>query len=112
MSKEIEEGNKLIAEFMGLHFHKTGWVDARHIDGNYECPELKYHYSWDWLMPVVEKIESLEDGRFITTIETGYCVISDNGENAIVEMQSDETKIENTRLAVIKFIEWLNEQTI
>ena len=56
---EILEGNKIIAEFMGLHFHKRGWVDAQHIDGNYECEELKYHSSWDCIMPVVEKIEAL-----------------------------------------------------
>lgn len=50
------EGNKLIAEFMGLKFHKIGWVDDQHIDGNYECVELKYHSSWDWQIPVYSKL--------------------------------------------------------
>ncbi len=51
--KNIEENNKLIAEFMN--------VDHVDIDQAYEdYGELKYHTSWDWLMPVVEKIESLE----------------------------------------------------
>jgi len=45
--------NKLIAMFMG---------DIRLVDDNVSftknCPvnELQYHISWDWLMPVVQKI--------------------------------------------------------
>ena len=38
--------NKLIAEFMNHGFH-----DGRHRSFD----ELKYHESWDWLMPVVSK---------------------------------------------------------
>lgn len=45
--------NKLIAEFMG--------VDQVDIDyAINEHGQLKYHSSWDWLMPVVEKIYSLD----------------------------------------------------
>ena len=61
------ESNKLIAEFMGME-------NERHSDGRYlfttDIDELKgadtrfweqlyFHVSWDWLIPVVEKIESL-----------------------------------------------------
>ena len=57
--------NKLIAEFMGME-------NERHSDGRYlfttDIDELKgadtrfweelyFHVSWDWLMPVVQKIE-------------------------------------------------------
>jgi len=47
--------NKLIAEFMGVVFHddKNQYYNA---DGLYIGLELQYHTSWDWLMPVVEKI--------------------------------------------------------
>ena len=42
------EENKLIAEFMG--------VDQVDIDTWLETsPNLKYHTSWDWLMPVISK---------------------------------------------------------
>lgn len=70
------EDNKLIAEFMGLKNHlKNQGVTKVLIDGDehiqdWECYdverdmimtpiEMKYHTSWDWLMPVIEKIESL-----------------------------------------------------
>jgi hypothetical protein len=34
--------NKLIAEFMGMEEHLT-------------LSQMRYHTSWDWLMPVVDK---------------------------------------------------------
>ena len=40
--------NTLIAEFMGLN------ID-RGVQSDYMEHELKYHTSWDWLMPVIEK---------------------------------------------------------
>tara|TARA_R100000808_G_scaffold10659_1_gene28155 strand:- start:5232 stop:5597 length:366 start_codon:yes stop_codon:yes gene_type:complete len=44
----MEKTNKLIAEFMG--------VDEVDIDcAIEEYGQLKYHTSWDWLMPVAEK---------------------------------------------------------
>jgi len=42
------EGNQLINEFMKNKSPKIVW------------PECYYHNSWDWLMPVVEKIENLK----------------------------------------------------
>lgn len=58
-----EYGNRLIAEYMGGVFHKdmpslleTPIISP--VSGNYiTCiDKLKYHSSWDWLMPVVIKI--------------------------------------------------------
>ena len=61
----MEASNKLIAEFMGV---KTITIDRlksilkqNREDGFISTPqaytldELKYHTSWDWLMPVIEK---------------------------------------------------------
>ena len=65
----IEEGNKLIAEFMGYIWEEKyngyykpnpkwtvngkvkSWIEK--IDGE---SSLKYHSSWDWLYPVIKKI--------------------------------------------------------
>ena len=48
------EGNKLIAEFMQKGSKSLGIYD---FDGcHYRLDELKFHSSWDWLMPVLKKI--------------------------------------------------------
>ena len=47
-SIEILEGNKLIAEFLN-----------QKLPSNSDFDIYLYHSSWDWLIPVVEKIESL-----------------------------------------------------
>tara|TARA_Y100000310_G_scaffold182017_1_gene182037 strand:- start:155 stop:415 length:261 start_codon:yes stop_codon:yes gene_type:complete len=46
----MKNNNKLIAEFMGLNIDKG-------VQADYMEHELKYHKSWDWLRPVVIKIE-------------------------------------------------------
>ena len=54
-SVDIKEGNKLIAEFMLRDedlYQYTG--------DNNKYKSCKYHSSWDWLMPVVEKITSID----------------------------------------------------
>lgn len=74
--KEIEKNNRLIAEFMGWKEKESGYypisvikiVDEYQIDddcenyhGQYvgDLPLKVYHISWDWLMPVVDKIENI-----------------------------------------------------
>ena len=54
--------NKLIAEFMGLQFSKGEYYRPLYNSGDW-IPEneLQYHTSWDWLMPVVQKVSSLCD---------------------------------------------------
>ena len=56
--------NKLIAEFMGYTFADYDLGGLHYlIDGNYvEYNSLQYHTSWDWLMPVLVKIEKIEVG--------------------------------------------------
>lgn len=44
-----QENNKLIAEFMGMQDYQEM--------GEYVTPN--YNTSWDWLMPVVEKIRTI-----------------------------------------------------
>jgi len=70
--KEILEGNKLIAEFMvgceiieGTVIRKTKYYNfPDHCSTKYLISDMKFHSSWDWLMPVVEKIEPLSSGEF------------------------------------------------
>ena len=67
------KNNKLIAEFMGLENPFNEITDAtlyryKSVDekGEFqfdiELHEMRYHVSWDWLMPVCQKIDKyLED---------------------------------------------------
>ena len=41
-----QEANKLIAEFLG--------------NGHRHTSQDKYHTSWDWLMPVIDKLKSID----------------------------------------------------
>ena len=109
--KTIEEGNKLIAEFMGAKndisdiyylpefghyfnsYGQTEWSDCFRLN------ELKYCSSWDWLMPVVEKIE-----KTYAYVNIKGCAVN---ISTIVET-SAPTKIEAVWHACVEFIEWYN----
>ena len=89
--KEIIEGNKLIAEFMNLKYinwndecmlwtHKSFIEDFTDVnnfskdskfDWENSLPQSKnlyYNTSWDWLMPVVEKIEVLGSSTIMNRV--------------------------------------------
>ncbi len=71
--------------------------------------EIHYNTSWDWLMPVVEKIESLGYG---VTIGMGiYCVIQDDWKESGIEIHklTDNNKLLCTYEAVVEFIKWYHE---
>jgi hypothetical protein len=111
----ITESNKLIAEFMGVlggnpyeypQFERLvdtgsgyGWSDL------YNHTQLKYHTSWDWLMPVVEKIEGM---GFYVRIAGEDCTISKNSKFSAITTFSGMKK-EATYKAVVEFIKWCNE---
>jgi len=111
------ENNKLIAEFMGIESFKDSLASLN--DGKINISkdvyeQAKYHTSWDWLMPVVEKIESIifdENNSFNVTIgSTIYCVIQDsNGECYDMTYDGEKTKLLVVYKAIVEFIKWYNE---
>lgn len=129
--KEQQESNKLIAQFMGGKIthtkdyemphgsHSTGtieyWDGIRSVptDG-YEDAKMGifgYNWSWDWLMPVVEKIESLGTGYVMT--ENNKCEIvitlDNKGKKHFSNRFIENSKIESTYLGVVEFIKWYNQ---
>ena len=55
--------NKLIAEFMGFHRTEKGYIVGGLGNGTFGfAEELMFHTSWDWLKPVVDKIEQVNEG--------------------------------------------------
>ena len=96
------KSNKLIAEFMGMTYgdpNDDSVMIKMTSQGNKVVPieSMKYHSSWDWLMPVCRKIdEKLSDNR----LNLGYfdeCLTSNDLE---VRFQ-----------AVVEFINQLNKQS-
>ena len=108
------ELNSLIADFMGLR--KCIKAEIAHCyrikDMAYAPSMMKYHTSWEWLMPVVEKIEYL---GFDCLIGLNTCTIIKNGRSYnefesthIVNETSRISKIQGTCIDIGKFIEWHN----
>lgn len=122
------ENNKLIAEFMGLkpiEVFGSYSISKDQVSVNCKteseafesfCKSTKYHLDWNWLMEVVEKIESivwehLNDTSFNVTIgATLYCVIQDNNGGVIEIIGEGKSKIESVYIACVEFIKWYNKQ--
>lgn len=108
-----EEGNKLIAEFMEVEgtwddiLKATRWVSKIPFTQNgYVISHLlKYHLSWDWLLPVLIKIESLGYRWEIGMAEDSpihYCKVWSIGKVKGI------SPIDATWGAIIEFIKWYN----
>jgi len=137
--QEIEEGNKLIAEFEGMVYtnddpkaYPQGYMFSKEL-GAITVSDLQYHESWDWLMPVVEKIgditipAGLVSEPWPTDVHYGInktCTMFSIGDNSLFISDSGiqkngvenikewkntkETTLTRTWLAVVAFIKWHN----
>lgn len=135
INEEIIDGNVLIANFMFPDLQKeiddgnvildgNLWVKATMISKDYSM--LKYHCDWNWLMEVVDKIESIEDRNLAVKLENGgswgqnlfSIVIASNTANICgdagytkydeFKTNGGSSKIEAVWLTVIDFIDWYN----
>lgn len=128
---------RLISKFMGwtTHIRTNHWIstDVEEYD-NIKLPErlswindgyiniksAEFDKSWDWLMPVVEKIQSIyeTDEYFgvlidictthvkISIVEEGFTTTIDL---KFLDGQEPITKTEAVCQAVVEFIEWYND---
>ena len=103
------ENNKIIAKFMGATLTKDLQIMYPVYEGDSSyVKDLKYHLDWNWLMEVVEKIESLGYKVDISKWENSqYCGIYLNGKK--ISGNETNTKIEAVYNACLEFIKWYNE---
>lgn len=133
---DTTKGNKLIAEFMGgilsnvpnlINLPQNKGESLIHCvkgseelpNGTYSlhrCNELKYHFSWSWLMSTIDIIEKIDEGIYDVSILQDGTIISDWTEGKLIVAHTRSShdfpdKISGTYGAVIKFIEWHNENS-
>lgn len=103
--EEIIEGDEIIAIFQGgrKSFDKEDgepFFVFDTPDGRTGCflSELKYHSSWDWLMPVMAKINNTPEYYSVYIPR----ILSDMG------IEINPLFIENTWGDIVEFIKWYN----
>jgi len=126
--------NKLIAEFVGLKLSPMPsvvnpkiveaeiWMgkffdENPHLVNYYSCvyfprtDELKFNSSFDWLMPVVEKIERIFNDDYIhSTIKDNQADLrSSNGNFSFRSSKSCVNKFTAVLDVVMQFVEWYNQ---
>lgn len=120
--------NELIAEFMGIGTDKIMPISFLRVYdhpvyGETNYTGLHYRTSWDWLMPVVEKIaqhvyETIEENngyKNVTHTDRAYprtfAMLDNNGKWMVrinrMSLEQESTLIEATYKAVV---EWIKQQ--
>lgn len=116
--QEVLNGKKSIAEFMGgkEDYYPKGLPKGTEFAGALEnhLENFDYDKDWNWIMPVVEKIAEDYDFRITwmpTALAVTYIDRPDVSEGEITSM-GGMTAIENTFVAVVRFIEWYNTKSV
>ena len=90
--------NKLIAEFMGLYpLSRASFISDKNQEYYESLSELKYHTSWDWLMPVIHRI------RDWVNVDMGFEEFDDWREN-FKQIDPYNYNLEQCYKAVVEFI--------
>lgn len=109
-----QESNILIADFMGaITVDKDGNIKE-------DINKLRYNTCWDWLMPVVEKIESLFNEALIFAIHDSRAHIRADSQASLAYNIPDipecysgflDSKIGAVYDTCIQFIQWYNQHS-
>lgn len=115
----MEEKNKLIDIFMDSKGCWTSYKDQWGVEiyGDRKTPN-SYNTSWELLMPVIEKIVTLNNPntRYASTIDVfigqNSCSIEYNGyeSGTITDQQSFISTKDAVYQAVLKFIDWYEQE--
>lgn len=114
-NEEVKEGNKLIANspFSNKSLREAIERDLKNHGEIYAYGGIMYHSSWDWLMPVVEKIEKHGCIVEIWLSNAKGCRITkvlSKTKSWSAPVESNNT-IEAVYQAVVEFIKWFNQQS-
>ena len=110
--KNIVENNKLFAEFLGYSQPHPDYPNTTYwYKKDYQpLTILLFHSDWNWLMRVVEKIESL---GYTVTIAGVMCKVTKvlDLENSIVSyvLGDKSRKLELIYTTMVEFVKWHNK---
>ena len=72
--------------------------------------DLIFHSDWNWLMEVVEKIETINDNEFIVEISDCMCEITGFEDNPYFKITAcGGDKKDSVYNACLQFVSWYNE---
>ena len=112
----INDSNELIANFMGgvsgPPFYTLDTWDIPGMPGYQHV--LHYDSSWDWLMPVLDKMHKDFNVSYLLAPCSGkrfYCHLESERHDTFKYCKSTEadTLLEATYNSIIEFINWWNE---
>lgn len=130
-TEEKIEGNELIAKFVGavINKHYTNEltycfqkhnVPTEHSSYNWSIRSMQYHSSWEWLFPIIDKINGMGKEYSIAifktyislTVEKGGKVYKDFSFAHSEYITSEQIGKEAAFKLLVKFIKWYNEQQV
>lgn len=126
--KTIKENNRLIAEFMGGELiypntcnygvfkfsakdkHKLTYTTEPTTENGIAEGFLRFNSSWDWLMPVVEKIEGLgyTTEKNYQRVDRDWQFLITRRSNILFQEFNNDSRIACYD-AIVNFIEWYNK---
>lgn len=112
----IESNNKLIAEFIGLPYIDGVYENSYAVmtlfpplDYSRNLSGLEFDFSWDWLMPVVEKIEKTHEVHVSANLCVIFGISEDFQKFQRIRIENN-SKIRSVYLACVELIKWYNGQ--
>lgn len=124
------EGNKL--NINGYDYEGYNYVDKReYVEYGFKSRETKYHkivhidnllypYSWDWLMPVVDRINGMGKEYNLDIFKTYVSLSVEKGGRVFKDFSfayseyitGEQSGLEAAYKLVVRFIKWHNEQEL
>ena len=111
--EEIKLANVVLANFMGWEeiyegANQFAYNKPKGDDTIYyrrDLRGLQYHVDWNWLMPVLHKIEQIRLNSSITNEEVDY-------RKDVIDNKVIQVDIQQTYTCIVDFVKWYNKTKI